>query len=58
MSTETCNCKTHRPGMLERLLEDDEFKREFCKADLIMAITEAVCKVLESYGFKQEETAE
>lgn len=44
--------------MFKKHMKDPEFARLMLKEDLIMAITEAICETLNSYGFEQKTAQE
>jgi hypothetical protein len=45
-------------SMLQDHMKDPEFAKSFFIEELTLAITEAVCEVLNSYGFKQQDASE
>jgi len=41
-------------SMLQDYMKDPEFAKAFFIEELSLAVTEAVCEVLNTYGFKQK----
>ena len=41
-------------SMLQDYMKDPEFAKAFFIEELTLAVTEAVCEVLNTYGFKQK----
>ena len=51
-----CQKQTKRETIFDQHMKNPEFAKAMFKQDLMMAITEAICETLNSYGFEQSET--